>query len=70
MSSKQDIGNLKERIGGAFFEGIKNCTLEALQSRYSIIRTLGAGGNASVFEAERKSDSLRVAVKVLRCSSP
>jgi len=70
MSRKQDIGELKERIGSVFFEGIKNCTLEALLSRYSFIRALGAGGNASVFEAERKSDSLRVAVKVLRCSSP
>ena len=62
----QNVNQIKALLGEKSLEGIKNRTIENLAEKYSVIKVLGAGGNATVFEAERCSDHKRVAVKVLR----
>lgn len=61
--SKEELERL---LGKDYLRGMRKETLENLLLKYKLVRTLGAGGNASVFEAERIKDSRPVAVKVLR----
>lgn len=62
----QNKEELERLLGKDYLRGMRKETLENLLLKYKLVRTLGAGGNASVFEAERIKDSRPVAVKVLR----
>lgn len=50
-----------ERLGGADYDGLGGKTLEG----YRIVRCLGRGGMAVVYEAERVADGQHVALKML-----
>lgn len=56
--SKEELERL---LGRDYLRGIRKETLENLLLKYKFVRTLGAGGNASVFEAASIADSRRVA---------
>lgn len=62
----QSKADLEKLLGADNLRGVRKETLAQLVLKYRFVRTLGAGGNASVFEAERIEDSSPVAVKVLR----